>query len=113
RDVREVAVDLGGQLVVLVDMAGLRDAASKAEAEGVRRARAELARADLVLWLIAPDVPRLDPPATVTVWEVWTKADLRAPEGTPDLALSSQTGEGIDKLLERLTRFAGVAAGGG
>src|SRR5690606_28137999 len=38
RDVREVAVDLGGQLVILVDMAGLRETASKAEAEGVRRA---------------------------------------------------------------------------
>ena len=39
RDVREVSVDLDGQLVILLDMAGLRETDSKAEAEGVRRAR--------------------------------------------------------------------------
>jgi len=45
RDVREVSLDLGGRLVVLVDMAGLRTTESRAEAEGVRRAEAEIARA--------------------------------------------------------------------
>ncbi len=49
-------LDLGGQLVILLDMAGLRETESKAEAEGVRRAHAEIAQADLVLWLVAPDI---------------------------------------------------------
>ncbi|MCQ4187944.1 tRNA uridine-5-carboxymethylaminomethyl(34) synthesis GTPase MnmE, partial [Klebsiella pneumoniae] len=38
RDVREVPLDLGGQLFILLDLAGLRETDSKAEAEGVRRA---------------------------------------------------------------------------
>jgi tRNA modification GTPase len=74
RDVREVPVDLGGQLVILVDLAGLRDTDSKAEAEGVRRARAEIARADLVLWLMAPDIATNEQPPQVTapLWRVAT-----------------------------------------
>ena len=38
------SLDLGGQLVILVDMAGLRETDSKAEAEGVRRAAARSRR---------------------------------------------------------------------
>ncbi|MEO8883038.1 MAG: tRNA uridine-5-carboxymethylaminomethyl(34) synthesis GTPase MnmE, partial [Devosia sp.] len=78
RDVREVALDLGGHLVILIDMAGLRDTTSKVEAEGMRRARAEIGRADLVLWLVAPDVPEGERPSasTAPVWQVNSKADL-------------------------------------
>ncbi|HVV94325.1 MAG TPA: tRNA uridine-5-carboxymethylaminomethyl(34) synthesis GTPase MnmE [Hyphomicrobiales bacterium] len=51
RDTVEVALDLGGYPATLVDTAGLRDSADPVEAEGVRRARARAAAADLVLWL--------------------------------------------------------------
>lgn len=109
RDVREVAVDLGGQLVILLDMAGLRDTDSKAEAEGVRRARAEIAAADLVLWLVAPDVPAADPPPG-GAWVVGTKSDLGR---ATDFAVSALTGRGIAELLDRLAAFAASAAGQG
>ena len=38
RDVREVPLDIGGQLFILLDLAGLRETKSRAEAEGIRRA---------------------------------------------------------------------------
>jgi tRNA modification GTPase len=111
RDVREVALDLGGRLVILVDMAGLRSTESRAEAEGVRRAEAEIARADLVLWLVAPDVDPLDPPVQSPLWTVGTKADL-APVRA-HYVLSVETGIGIDALLDALAAFAEAAGGAG
>jgi tRNA modification GTPase len=111
RDVREVALDLGGRLVILVDMAGLRSTESRAEAEGVRRAEAEIARADLVLWLSAPDVDPLDPPVQEPLWTVGTKADL-APVPA-QYALSVETGVGLGELLTALEAFAAAAAGVG
>ncbi|MDB5530824.1 MAG: tRNA uridine-5-carboxymethylaminomethyl(34) synthesis GTPase MnmE [Devosia sp.] len=115
RDVREVPIDIGGQLVIFLDLAGLRETASKAEAEGVRRARAEIERADLILWLVAPDVPdtiRLDP-ADVPLWRVATKADLRDAADGQDLAVSATSGTGLDELLRRLGTFATERAGQG
>jgi tRNA modification GTPase len=111
RDVREVALDLGGRLVILVDMAGLRVTESRAEAEGVRRAEVEIARADLVLWLVAPDVEALEPPVHTPVWTVGTKSDL-APVRA-HFVLSVQTGTGIGELLGALEVFAETAAGAG
>jgi tRNA modification GTPase len=111
RDVREVSLDLGGRLVVLVDMAGLRSTESRAEAEGVRRAEAEIARADLVLWLVAPDVDPLDPPLQEPLWTVGTKADL-APVRA-HYVLSVETGIGVPELLAALATFAETAAGAG
>ena len=42
---------IGGYAVVIQDTAGLREAASLAEGEGVRRAEVAAEAADLVLWL--------------------------------------------------------------
>ena len=100
RDVRQVPLDLGGQLYILLDLAGLRETDSKAEAEGVRRARMAIADADIVLWLSAPDIPdNLDVPENAL--RVGTKADLGAVPGV-DLSISTQTGEGMDALLARI-----------
>jgi len=114
RDVREVALDLGGHLVILVDMAGLRDTASKAEAEGVRRARAEIARADLVLWLIAPDVPEGERPAEghAPIWPINSKADLPGSVSARGDTISSATGAGLPELFGRVEAFAADQTGG-
>ena len=99
RDLREVAIDLDGQLVVLVDSAGIRATDSKAEAEGVRRAMAMLEDADLVLWLQAPDVvgDQRCPIASDRVVVVASKADL----GTSDasVAISTREMRGVTALI--------------
>ncbi|KKB76242.1 hypothetical protein VW29_21115 [Devosia limi DSM 17137] len=114
RDVREVPVDIGGQLFIFLDLAGLRDTDSKAEAEGVRRARHEIERADLVLWLQAPDVEDDIPPVTgMPMWLVATKTDLAVDTELHDLAVSVRSGHGLDQLTARLTEFARQLGGGG
>jgi tRNA modification GTPase len=52
RDVIEVPVVLAGYRVLLADTAGVRETAEDIEAEGVRRARAWAAEADLRLWVV-------------------------------------------------------------
>ena len=51
RDVIEVHLDLGGFPVIVSDTAGLRNTAEQIEAEGIRRARAAAANADVVIAL--------------------------------------------------------------
>ena len=51
RDVIEVHLDLNGWPVTLLDTAGMRETGDPVEMEGVRRARARAAAADLVLWV--------------------------------------------------------------
>ena len=52
RDVLRETVTLGGARIELVDTAGLRDTEDAIEGEGVRRAYAERARADLVIEVV-------------------------------------------------------------
>lgn len=51
RDVIEVHLDLAGLPVTLLDTAGIRETDDPVEREGVLRARARAAAADLVLWV--------------------------------------------------------------
>lgn len=108
RDVKEVPLDLDGQLVILVDMAGLRETESKAEAEGVRRARSEIEAADLVLWLQAADAPG-DNTSPASAWRVTTKSDLGG--GASGRHVSVLTGEGIAALLEAIRDQAAARIG--
>jgi tRNA modification GTPase len=52
RDIIEVHLDLDGYPVTVIDTAGMREAIDPVEQEGVRRARARAADADLRLWLV-------------------------------------------------------------
>ncbi|UEM03584.1 tRNA uridine-5-carboxymethylaminomethyl(34) synthesis GTPase MnmE [Skermanella rosea] len=113
RDVVEVHLDLGGYPVVLADTAGLREAADEIESEGIRRALARAAQADLKLAVFdATSLPDLDPQTLAVVDEdalvVLNKCDRVAPpemtvEGRVALAVSAVTGDGLAKLLEKLT----------
>lgn len=51
RDVIEVRLDLGGLPVIVSDTAGIREASSEIEREGIRRSLAAARDADLVIWL--------------------------------------------------------------
>ena len=91
RDVREVPLDINGQLYLLLDLAGLRDTDSKAEAEGVRRARQAITQADIVLWLVAPDIDDIDDPLRASAnLIIGTKADLRV---VSDVSLNVSTND--------------------
>ena len=111
RDVREVPLDINGQLYILLDLAGLRDTDSKAEAEGVRRARQAIDQADIVLWLHAPDIGGMPAELGQRVIKVGTKRDLGMVSGM-DVEVSAQSGAGLDTLLQRIEAIGQTLASG-
>jgi tRNA modification GTPase len=116
RDVLREAIVLDGVELTLADTAGLRESEDVVEGEGIRRARAELARADLVLQVVAADAPAnpmAAPPVGVACIRIVNKIDLAgvAPhreQGPPGvtIALSARTGAGLDLLRAELRRAA-------
>jgi tRNA modification GTPase len=115
RDVLEVHLDLGGLPVTLTDTAGLREAESKVEAEGVRRALARTEQADVVLWLVDATAPIWELPAALEIRTaicVLNKIDLER-GFTPHrdcLQISARTGQGLDGLVEALEEQAAHVA---
>ena len=93
RDVIEVPVAIGGIPFVLVDTAGLRDSVDEVEAIGVARAERESRDADILLWLGDPTL------AAERAVVVQAKCDISpvSVDG-PSIAVSSVTGEGLDRL---------------
>lgn len=115
RDVLHETVRVDGVELVLVDTAGLRESADAIEREGIRRARAELDRADLVLAIA--DARLLDGARSALEAEVahaprvlWiaNKCDLVPSSSiTPGWrAVSARTGEGLDALRADLRALA-------
>lgn len=116
RDVIEVHLDLGGWPVVLADTAGLRDSGDAIEQEGVRRARARAAAADLrVLVVDASGDWRTEMKTIIGTTESWdssrdivvaNKTDLAAVDDPGIVALSIRSGAGLRELLTRLETSA-------
>ena len=108
RDVLEVRLDIAGHLVIAADTAGLREAASTIEAEGVRRALARAEEADLVLLLLdgAAEDPFAGLPPQIAqsceALRAWNKADQPWPVARQGLRISAATGEGLAALLEEI-----------
>jgi len=103
RDVLVRPVALGGIPFSFVDMAGLRAAgADQVESIGIERAQAEIARADLVLWL----GPEGEGPADA--WEIEPQCDRpnHSAKTAPRYRLSAVTGEGLDALKQGLIERA-------
>lgn len=95
RDVLSRAVAIAGVPFVFADTAGLREGTEDAiEAIGIGRARAELDRADLVLWL----GPEGQAPARA--WEI--AAQIDRPDASAKAQarhrVSAMSGEGLDAL---------------
>jgi tRNA modification GTPase len=126
RDLLRETIRIDGVELTLVDTAGLRESGDVIEREGMRRARAELASADLALVVLdarAPDAGRAELQAAVAgvptpLW-LLNKSDLvedAAPAAAAGLPVSARTGAGLDQLHERLRALwqgqAADAAGG-
>jgi tRNA modification GTPase len=121
RDVLRRQIHLDGLPVNLVDTAGLRPTVDEIEAEGVRRATAEIARADRVLYLIDAsanaqpiETALAQLPAGVAVTLVFNKIDVTGQpphrdesSQPPRLQLSAQSGQGVELLREHLKVVAG------
>jgi len=122
RDVLRERIAIDGMPLHIADTAGLRDEADIVEAEGIRRARQEMTRADRILYVVDGEL-RPDPadverelanlPQDVPVTLVINKIDLLAMTSRyeqsqpPRLYVSAITGEGIDLLREHLKECMG------
>ncbi len=127
RDVLREHIALDGLPLHVIDTAGLRESADPVEQEGVRRARAEIAKADCVLLLVddrlgesAPDQTlRGSLPAELPVTLVRNKCDLSGnPPGVVDahtLRISARSGAGLGGLRAHLKDCVGYreSEGGG
>jgi tRNA modification GTPase len=125
RDVLREMIDLDGIPVHLADTAGIRETHDVIEAEGVRRARAALESADIVL--LVEDTAqaagdhlglRAELPAHVDCIRVGNKIDLltdcelaeMASEPDSDQVLiSAKTGQGMDDLRTRIKQAVGAS----
>ena len=130
RDVLRERLEINGVGIEIVDTAGLRASEDPVEREGMRRARAELASADLLLWV--EDIRSL-PQAIITGGHIATdielppdcalicianKRDLADAEqlakasGTDVVCLSAKTGVGLDQLEASILQQLGLDAPG-
>jgi tRNA modification GTPase len=129
RDILRERIHIDGMPLHIIDTAGLREHIDLVEAEGIRRAHQEFARADRILYMI--DASRaLDEettraelaslPSDVPVTLIINKIDLaQAPSGyrqtqPPQVLLCATSGEGMDLLrahLKECMGFLGASAG--
>lgn len=121
RDVLREEVRIDEITLTLADTAGLREATDAIEGEGIRRARAELARADVALLVtdahhLQADLKFLDDaPGAAARLIVVNKIDLQdahpareTRDGLEVIALSARTGAGLDLLRDALKHHAGA-----
>ena len=124
RDVVRERISIDGMPLHVLDTAGLREGGDLVEEEGIRRAQAEMQRADRVLFVIDA-VARIPVPApssrsaracprtcrsrwcsTSAIWRVGLPvADTLS--GPPRLTVSALTGAGIDALRAHLKQVMG------
>ena len=119
RDVIEVQLDLDGYPVTVIDTAGIRETDDPVEQEGVRRARARAADADLVLWLADLPSVAVQHDGTTPVWTVRNKIDLEAASrpladasGQGVFQISASRGDGLPELIAAMVGFAQNYFGG-
>ncbi|SFL09778.1 tRNA uridine-5-carboxymethylaminomethyl(34) synthesis GTPase MnmE [Lysobacter sp. cf310] len=118
RDLLHETIRSDGVELTLVDTAGLREGGDAIEREGMRRARDELARADLAIVVLDARDPESGRAAVADAIagvpaRLWlhNKADLLEPAAAAALdddriALSARTGQGLDALHVQLRRLA-------
>jgi tRNA modification GTPase len=117
RDVVTVSLAFAGWPIELADTAGLHESPDELEREGMARARAALASADLCLWLLDTTCHPVGPTHRLleeigasreNMLFVLTKMDQKPTwdlRGMPQaVRVSSKHGDGIDELMQRVVR---------
>lgn len=105
RDIVEVRLVLAGFPVILADTAGLREAADRVEAEGVRRALVRAGEADLRIGVIDGTDPAARPPEALRDGDILitNKSDVATGSVAGSWAVSALTGAGLDALEAELS----------
>lgn len=107
RDAVEGTLQISGVKYNFTDTAGIRAEAGEIEAIGIERAARALSSADVVVCV--SDCGDFSAAAKVPdnrLIKVFSKTDEREPCGDYDVAISSVTGEGLEKLKDLIARKA-------
>jgi tRNA modification GTPase len=126
RDILREQIDIDGLAVELVDTAGLRENPDEIEAEGIRRAREALRRADAALLIqdatLGDDSTDHDLPDGIPVVVLRNKIDVSGdlPGAVTEIGqsvprvlnVSAKTGAGVDTLRETIKKLAGHEGSG-
>ena len=126
RDLLRESITLDGLPLHIVDTAGLRESHDPVEAEGIRRARAEIARADRILWVFDDQadpahltLDRSGLPVEVPLTLVRNKIDLRGGEpgmtetsAGVEVSMSARDGQGLELLIDHLKACVGYRSPG-
>ena len=120
RDVIEEFVSLDGVPLKLLDTAGIRDTADSVEKIGVERAKAAIADAELVIFVMDasknPDnadkllKELVKDKKTITVAN---KSDIKKADFEADVEISAKNGDGIDRLsaiIKKMYNFSEIEA---
>jgi tRNA modification GTPase len=107
RDVVTTLIAVDGWPVELADTAGWREATDKLEAQGLGRAQAALAAADLCVWVLDasdqpawPDLAREKTQFIINKTDLPPASDLNQAAGA--VCVSARTGQGLDELCQKL-----------
>lgn len=123
RDVLREYISLDGLPVHVSDTAGIRESADQVEVEGVRRARAALMTADMVLLVVDSTQPpelqlalKSEVPDNIPCIEVHNKSDLSGDKTAMDgkllkVGVSAKTGQGLQDLVLLIKNIVGATPG--
>lgn len=108
RDLISTFVAIDGWPVELIDTAGQHKTSHDIEVQGIARARAEMVRADLCLWVVdSSKAPVWVEHAASNTIVVVNKIDVPAawpiPDGMNAVRISAMTGAGVDELCRQIS----------
>lgn len=122
RDVLKERIQIDGMPLHIIDTAGLRESDNAVELEGIRRAHAEIQKADKILLLIDANDPESDSilktlPRHISLTKIYNKIDLlNRPaeiienENGTQIYLSIKKEIGMDLLTQHLKQSVGFDA---
>jgi len=119
RDILKERIQIDGMPLHIIDTAGLRESDNAVEKEGVRRAHAEILKADKILLLIDANDPEPDTllktlPNNISITKIYNKIDLLKiqpeiieNENGTQIYLSVKQDIGMDLLTQHLKQSVG------
>lgn len=114
RDVLREHINLDGLVLNIIDTAGIRDTTDVIEQEGVRRAQAEIKKADLILWIYDAREKAQIPfefPRGIPLIKIKNKIDLISDnyfnQQDDEIAISVTKNQHIDQLKKAIKEVAG------
>ena len=122
RDLLRELIHIDGLPLHIIDTAGLRETEDAIEQEGIRRTRADMAQADVILWITDASIPQpaafdVELNKNIPIILIKNKIDLlnelpgkRVRADYTEIAISAKFQQGLDLLRDHLKQLIGFNA---